>query len=919
MRELDTFTNNVRRFAHLGGMAAAFVLLVSACGSSASGTTDSGPVQGKDAETDTQVVIDITDQDAQPSDGTDEKDLTVLVDTGNDGDAGTDQDTSLCPGGAGCPCKGTADCDSDYCLDSAEGQVCAKKCNDSICPSGYKCGTVAGSAGDVINVCLPDAPNLCNPCTSNTQCQPPGSSGARCIDGGQGGAFCGIACTGSDSCPKMYECKDVNDLNGISTKQCVPTSGAACTCNASAIKNEAYTTCSKTVGSSKCTGKRICLADGKVGAPKGGGLSDCLADAPEAEICDGKDNDCDGQTDEAACDDNLPCTDDTCDPKAGCSHINNNGLCDADGSVCTKDDFCLNGKCLTGKIVNCDDNNVCTDDACDSKGGCKHENNTVGCDYDDNPCTVGDACIEGKCTAGAPKACDSGSQCVVGKCSLVGTDAGKCKYDYKDGMPCEDGNACTLSDTCASDVCGGLPNKCDDNNSCTTDSCDKLLGCKHSPNTDACDDGDACTSGDKCTSGTCNGTAIDPSKVCVDNNPCTSDTCNPALGCLNKALTGVACDDGNSCSVGDKCDEKGQCLSGSNTCACDNDAQCLIKLGDNLCNGAPFCDKSGPLTACKYKANSAVICDTSSDGTCKKTMCEPSSGKCVAQLTQTGIPCDADGSVCTVDDFCKDGLCTKGKLMNCDDSKPCTADTCDAKLSCAHQNMVGDCDADGDACTVGDSCQSGACMAGTQKVCNDNEPCTTDSCNKTSGACVYAQTGASCSDGSECTTGDKCGTDPSSGKYTCIGGAGPNCDDSNPCTIDTCDPTKNGGCSHKVDASVQQVCYTGDPKTKDVGICKAGVKSCDASGLLGDCLGQVLPAASDPCDGLDNDCNGNADPGCAPGLWTSQFGNALVGGSGPSGTLTGLMSVGNVSASTSSTNWKVNFGLLSWIKAWLGK
>ena len=52
---------------------------------------------------------------------------------------------------------------------------------------------------------------------------------------------------------------------------------------------------------------------------------------------------------------------------------------------------------------------------------------------------------------------------------------------------------------------GGGPTDCDDQNTCTTDSCDPVRGCVNDGlgNTDPCDDGDDCTSGDTCSGGVC--------------------------------------------------------------------------------------------------------------------------------------------------------------------------------------------------------------------------------------------------------------------------------------------------------------------------------------------------------------------------------------------------------------------------------
>jgi uncharacterized repeat protein (TIGR03803 family) len=51
------------------------------------------------------------------------------------------------------------------------------------------------------------------------------------------------------------------------------------------------------------------------------------------------------------------------------------------------------------------------------------------------------------------------------------------------GTPCDDGNACTMSDQCEVSGCvGGAPLNCDDGDCCTVDSCDPGSGCEHAPN-----------------------------------------------------------------------------------------------------------------------------------------------------------------------------------------------------------------------------------------------------------------------------------------------------------------------------------------------------------------------------------------------------------------------------------------------------
>ena len=56
-------------------------------------------------------------------------------------------------------------------------------------------------------------------------------------------------------------------------------------------------------------------------------------------------------------------------------------------------------------------------------------------------------------------------------------------------MACDDGNACTSTDTCAAGVCAGTSTTpCMDGNVCTTDSCHPVMGCRFMNNTAPCDD-----------------------------------------------------------------------------------------------------------------------------------------------------------------------------------------------------------------------------------------------------------------------------------------------------------------------------------------------------------------------------------------------------------------------------------------------
>ncbi len=183
--------------------------------------------------------------------------------------------------------------------------------------------------------------------------------------------------------------------------------------------------------------------------------------------------------------------------------------------------------------------------------------------------------------------------------------------------------------------------------------------------------------------------------------------------------------------------------------------------------------------------------------------------------------CDLDGSACT-QDHCLAGKCVAGGVPNCGDPDPCTADSCDpTNGACVHTPKTGPCD-DGNGCTTGDTCQGG-CVAGPQKVCNDNNSCTLDGCDPGTGQCTYTPfaAGVSCNDGSKCTYSDQCANGVCLGKPL-------NCDDGLLCTDDLCEPTQ--GCQHPpldgIACNDGLPCTTGDVCTG--GLCKAqGTLGCD--------------------------------------------------------------------------------------------
>ena len=441
------------------------------------------------------------------------------------------------------------------------------------------------------------------------------------------------------------------------------------------------------------------------------------------------------------CDDKNECTKDSCDDATGncaAEKSSDGAVCD-DKSACTQKDVCTAGVCAGAKLT-CDDTNPCTDDACDATKGCTTTANKATC-HDGNACTTGDVCKDSACAAGTVvTACDDKNPCTTDTCDKV-----KGCVHANSTAACNDADACTDADACVNGACGGQPKVCNDANLCTDDSCDKVKGCILTNNTAPCSDSSVCTPEDKCAAGKCVGGA--PIK-CDDGNPCTTDTCDPKLGCQFKAVADkTVCNDGNGCTTGDactagKCSGAGKSCDDSNPCTTDGCAadKCANAPNTNPCNDGDSCtqdDKCNANGKC-VGANPLKCVDSNP---CTDDKCVNQTG---CTFPNNLIACD-DGQFCTVKEACKDGKCGGGTPNTCDDANVCTNDFCAGfTKACVHFNNTAACE-DNDKCTVGDVCAAAKCVAGKAAVCNDNNPCTSDSCDKVSGKCVFALTAAATS------------------------------------------------------------------------------------------------------------------------------------------------------------------------------
>ena len=661
-----------------------------------------------------------------------------------------------------------------------------------------------------------------NPCTESDTCQEYACTGAPVQDF----PLCNSddnVCTIEFCSPNTGQCEFANEVNVCVAEnadpcmswQCDATAGCvvvevydyvpcddgdACTAEDMCEKQSPFLSCCKGTGLPEIDDYNACTADSCVDGviehtpiPDGGA---CVAVGvcPDDGMCQG--GDC-VATSASECNDGLECTADVCDPETGaCTHVLYSDACLIDGECYFAGDTkpalpCF--KCDPYEdqfdwFLTCDDRNACTADSCLPDGTCVYEPTNEGepCD-DESECTNPDTCTEGVCT-GPGADCDDGDPCTGDPCF---PDLGCFHYTKQEGEPCDDGSSCTLDDTCVMAVCTGTPTACDDGNPCTADTCDLALGCVHTPtgNGQPCDDGDACTTGDFCSNGTCESTG---SMSCDDGKACTSDSCDPAAGCVfGPVLDGTECDDGNACTKGDLC-LSGDCSGAAptvcddgNPCTedgCDSDIGCTIAPTNN---GGP-CDDGNECTTGELcfggECGGAIPVECNDGNVCTDDSCANGTG-CI--FLPNGAACD-DGDACTTSDGCVGASCFGKLSVDCDDGEPCTEDVCNADSGCQNLPFSGECD-DENPCTEQDMCVEGSCTGIKATDCNDWNGCTADGCDPASG-CVHtpANDGQPCDDVNVCLWNDLCEAGVCTGEFIL------DCDDGNPCTMDSCEPME--GC-----------------------------------------------------------------------------------------------------------------------------
>ena len=614
-------------------------------------------------------------------------------------------------------------------------------------------------------------------------------------------------------------------------------------------------------------------------SPAEGPQSDAAATANDADLrCEGDTcQGCLGATDGDPCDDGDTCTksdacaagtcvgqpacackiDEDCTPLEDGDACNGTLYCDAQAAkptckvnpgtivACPPDQPCSASVCqpATGKCspthatstTSCDDGTPCTVSACDGKGACAATGQDPLCtcqdDSDCAPLDDNDLCNGSLfCDkTAAAWTCKANTAAAV-VCPLPSAPChnvtctpatGVCieRADL-DGTPCDDGKVCTTGDVCVAAAChpGTLTCPCKSHAECA-----------------AQDDGDLCNGVPYCDSATGKCTANAASAViCPASSDtfCSKSACQPSTGkcALTPVSEAVACDDGDPCSLGERC-TAGVCGGGLQTCECKIDTDCDSKDDGDLCNGTLYCNKA--THHCATNPATVVHCPKVAGAPCLQAVCVAKTGGCVAQPLADGAAC-SDGDACTVGDVCDKGECTAGSNKVC----PCTKDVDCGKFEDGNAcNGTLFCDKTGPqpACAVNPKTVVSCATAG-------DTACATTVCAPASGVChkLLRPVGAACDDGDPCTQADACHAKLAGAEVGLCVGVTVDCDDADACTVDSC-AAQTQGCAHSA-----KDCTDTNPCTDDS--CDAATGGCLQAPHIGPCDDGDACTFADRCE-----------------------------------------------------------------------
>jgi hypothetical protein len=593
-----------------------------------------------------------------------------------------------------------------------------------------------------------------------------------------------------------------------------------------------------------CSGVERCLRGVCFADPR----PPCADDLPcTSNLCDEDANACTVLPDDAQC-----AAGEICDVKVGCFlpiGCTEDAECD-DGLPCNGTEACVQRMCRPGTPVACDDAVSCTIDTCnDDTGAC-------GSVPDHGACLPGELCslIEG-CAPRPP-----------------------CVRDDE----CDDGIYCNGQETCDVDsgLCrGGAAPVVDDGVACTQDVCSEAGGSvTHTPRNNRCQDGVFCNGAEVCHPQMGCQPGVAPNVN--DGVACTLDACDEDADFISHTPRDGVCDDGLFCNGTETCDPLADCRPGeppvvNDGVGCTQDTcseveQRVVHRTDDarcddgvFCNGPEVCDaEQGCLAGAGLPLDDGLPC---TDDECVE-------GRREVLHTPVHARCE-DALFCNGEELCvPDVGCIEGTPPDVNDGVPCTMDTCDeARRRAAHTPDDAVCD-NGVACDGPEICNADqGCLPGVNPALDDRIDCTDDVCDPRTGAVSHVPNDGRCDDALFCN-----GTETCDAQRGCVNGRAPIADDGINCTSDVCDEAADRIRHDPVNARCDDALFCNGAE-----ICDAA-RGCQAGTApdLADAVGCTVDACDEANDRVihtpDNArcsdnlvCNGaelcDAVRGCGPG------------------------------------------------------
>ena len=283
--------------------------------------------------------------------------------------------------------------------------------------------------------------------------------------------------------------------------------------------------------------------------------------------------------------------------------------------------------------------------------------------------------------------CKYNADCVgllqLGPCRIAVCDhvTERCIMGYKhEFAPCSPSDPCLGKWVCVSGECVpfGGPDVCDDGEVCTADSCVSMEGCVHSPVAGPCDDDLDFTIDDTRHDGACVGQPL----PCSSNADCgylTEGSCVPQVRCSSDGVCEQDPSPLVACPIASAQCHSNECWGTDGLChdvLWVNGTPCEDACGtEGKCQAGECLVVDAPCE-CMY----AVDCGTTSYFECWAYACF--NGYCTPVASPQGAPC-IDHDYCTAGETCDgDSLCEPDPSIDvCDDEDPCTTDTCHTGLS----------------------------------------------------------------------------------------------------------------------------------------------------------------------------------------------------------------------------------------------